>query len=1086
MATPSSGRDPVEKLAEEFAERYRRGERPSLAEYTARYPELAAQIRELFPALVEMEQLASVDGPHTGPYSPAGAGNGGPPQQLGEYRILREIGHGGMGVVYEAVQESLGRHVALKVLPLHGLLNPTQRERFRREAKAAARLHHTNIVPVFGIGEDNGIHYYAMQFIQGQGLDVVLEDVRRMRGGPEAPGPAATLSHCVARGLLSGQFPGAAADGSAPGLDTAATPGEPTAGQARPRELADTRDGSAAPAIGGGSGLSNLTETQYFRSVAQLGVQVAEALAYAHKQGILHRDIKPSNLLLDTAGTVWITDFGLAKADDSDDLTHTGDLVGTLRFMAPERFEGRCDVRSEVYGVGVTLYEMATLRPAFAAADRLALLEQVRNGVPARPSRCDPRIPRDLETIILKALARDPDQRYASAEALAEDLRRFLADRPIRARRTPWPERTWRWCRRNPAVAGLTAAVAGLLVCVAVGALLIAVWAVKAKDERERADRAERQALESGMNAYMAALSRARAARFSRRMGQRYDALQAVAEAAPIARRLSLPEERIQELRNEAIACMALPDLRVAKEWDGWPAGSFSLAFDGALERYARLDRQGNVSIRRVADDREIRRVTSVGGERWPVLSPDGRYLAVTMNGPIQVWDLATQKPVKLRHAPDCGFVFSPDSRQFVTADAAGAIGVYELPSGRRLRRLEPGPLPHCLAFHPTQRKVAVAHPNGVQVRDLETGKVLASFPHVRDAYPWTAWHPDGKTLATVGGDWIIRLWDVATRKEIVRLEGAKGGGFGITFNHGGDLLASFSWEGLLRLWDPRTGKQLLSTVANGMSALRFSPDDRLLAARISGRKLQLLEVAVGREYRTLVRDPVLSSGLYDATAVSGDGRLLAAGMRDGFGLWDLRSGKPLAFVRQLWTPGVLFEAEGALLTYGNNGLLRWPIKLDPASAGILRVGPPPAAVIRRRAHLRQQQPGRPGHRRRRAGPRYCRGPSRRPSQPTSSFAPRRRRVGCHRQPRRPVRRHRLPACPRRQGVGSRHGEAGPRPSRPANRMRDPVQSRRSKPADDRRGPLAIVVGRFLAGRNADRRSRIHYFFSRWQVAGGR
>ena len=206
MTSQSSGRDPVEVLAEEFAERYRRGERPSLAEYTARYPELADQIRELFPALVEMEQLGSVEAPRTGPFTPAASGNGVPPQQLGEYRILREIGHGGMGVVYEAVQESLGRHVALKVLPLHGLLSPTQRERFRREARAAARLHHTNIVPVFGVGEDNGIHYYAMQFIQGQGLDMVLEEVRRLRGGPGEAGPG---RRCAETGAQRVRGPGA-------------------------------------------------------------------------------------------------------------------------------------------------------------------------------------------------------------------------------------------------------------------------------------------------------------------------------------------------------------------------------------------------------------------------------------------------------------------------------------------------------------------------------------------------------------------------------------------------------------------------------------------------------------------------------------------------------------------------------------------------------------------------------------------------------------------------------------------------------------------------------------------------------------
>src|SRR5262249_8820172 len=172
---------------------------------------------------------------------------------------------------------------------------------------------------------------------------------------------------------------------------------------------------------------------------------------------------------------VWITDFGLAKADDSDDLTNTGDLVGTLRFMAPERLEGRCDVRSEVYGVGVTLYEMATLRPAITGADPLALLEHIPTGKPPRPSQCDPHIPRDLETIILKAMAREPAERYATAEELAQDLRRFLADRPIRARRTSWRERAWRWCRRNPVVASLLGTVAMLLVTVAAVSTVSAV-----------------------------------------------------------------------------------------------------------------------------------------------------------------------------------------------------------------------------------------------------------------------------------------------------------------------------------------------------------------------------------------------------------------------------------------------------------------------------------------------------------------------------------------------------------------------------------------------------------------------------------
>src|SRR5262245_38062873 len=212
MSDPNSALDPVAALAGEFAERYRRGERPALTEYTDRYPELAEQIRELFPALVVMEKLGSVEGPAARP-------SGGPvpgkmPEQLGDYRLLREVGRGGMGVVYEAVQESLGRHVALKVLAGYGRLSPTHLERFRREAKAAARLHHTNIVPVFGVGECDGVHYYAMQFIQGQGLDEVLKEVRRLRHqkeppSTETPGPGAGGIQDLARGLLSGQFSGA-------------------------------------------------------------------------------------------------------------------------------------------------------------------------------------------------------------------------------------------------------------------------------------------------------------------------------------------------------------------------------------------------------------------------------------------------------------------------------------------------------------------------------------------------------------------------------------------------------------------------------------------------------------------------------------------------------------------------------------------------------------------------------------------------------------------------------------------------------------------------------------------------------------
>jgi eukaryotic-like serine/threonine-protein kinase len=202
------------------------------------------------------------------------------------------------------------------------------------------------------------------------------------------------------------------------------------------------------------------SKRDYWHGVGRVGLQAAQALEYAHGQGTLHRDIKPSNLLLDLQGTVWITDFGLAKAAEETDLTRTGDIVGTIRYMAPERFRGVSDLRSDVYSLGMTLYELLTLGPAFVGADREHLIHQITHNDPRRPRRLNPEVPRDLETIVLKAIDRDPSHRYQTAGRLADDLQRFLDDRPIQARRSPVSEQAWRWCRRNPAVASLAATVA--------------------------------------------------------------------------------------------------------------------------------------------------------------------------------------------------------------------------------------------------------------------------------------------------------------------------------------------------------------------------------------------------------------------------------------------------------------------------------------------------------------------------------------------------------------------------------------------------------------------------------------------------
>jgi serine/threonine protein kinase len=583
MSDSSGDRNPVEKLADEFAQRHRRGERPTLTEYAERYPHLADDIRELFPALLALEDFKPATGDRTGPHAAAA---GKQPQRLGDYRILREVGRGGMGVVYEAEQLSLGRHVALKVLPPQALLNPTCLERFRREAKAAAKLHHTNIVPVYGVGEHDGTHFYAMQFIQGEGLDKVLSDLRVLRrsGDATAAGAPVFPSESVAHSLVSGRFADAVGDHAPRLADTAPLSG-----------VASSTGALSSAGSGGG----------YHRSVARIGLQVAEALAYAHKQGILHRDVKPSNLLLDMQGTVWITDFGLAKAEDGDELTQTGDIVGTVRFMAPERFDGHSLPQSDIYSLGLTLYELLTLRPAFDDSNRARLLDRLLHEPPTPPRKIDPRIPRDLETVVLKCLAKEPAERYPSGEALAEDLRRFLGDRPIKARRTPWYERTWRWGRRNPWVATLLTAVAVLLTVTAVGGALLS-WQLSG-------------ALSDGKRKlFESYVSEADATRMSGRPGQRFGTLRRIRAALALSKEIGLSDKDKLRLRNIAIAALCLPDVEPGLEWPAGPDQPLPEELDPVLRRRALV---GNALDRLPPPAHMLR------GLSW--YSPDGRFVAV-------------------------------------------------------------------------------------------------------------------------------------------------------------------------------------------------------------------------------------------------------------------------------------------------------------------------------------------------------------------------------------------------------------------------------------------------------------------------
>jgi serine/threonine protein kinase/tetratricopeptide (TPR) repeat protein len=468
----SATADPVlDNLIDEFAKRVQAGQPVDLEAFARQHPERADELRRLLPAMQVLAELVRSAG--EGPRSGAAPRPGLDPAlgELGDFRIAREVGRGGMGVVYEAVQISLGRRVALKVLPFAAALDPKQLQRFKNEAQAAARLQHPNIVAVYGVGCERGVHYYAMQFIDGETLAAVIGELRQLAGAAGMPSTAS-----------------AAGAGSTPRHPEAHA--AETGARHLPRS--ETAAAETAPRLSGRLGTERSTRTPAFcRTVARLGVQAAEALEHAHQQGVVHRDIKPANLLVDGRGRLWVTDFGLAHFQGQAGLTMTGDLLGTVRYMSPEQALTRPDLvdhRTDLYSLGATLYELLTLRPPIPGRERQELLARLSLEEPVPPRRLNPAVPADLETILLKALAKEPAERYPTAQELADDLRRFLEDRPIQARRPTFAQRTAKWARRHRR---LVAWSVGLLVLAVVGLAVSTALIWREKELKEEAYRRE-------------------------------------------------------------------------------------------------------------------------------------------------------------------------------------------------------------------------------------------------------------------------------------------------------------------------------------------------------------------------------------------------------------------------------------------------------------------------------------------------------------------------------------------------------------------------------------------------------------------
>ncbi|HET6202824.1 MAG TPA: protein kinase [Planctomycetota bacterium] len=370
---------------------------------------------------------------------------------LGDFTLIREIGRGGMGVVYVAEQTTLRRTVALKVLPVDLTASPARVERFKREAEAAARLHHPNIVPIFAAGAEEGQHWIAMEYVEGTSLDRLLEGMSRPAGAPREDDVPLVITE--AKGDL---------------LDAEGEPWRP--GAPAPPPPPGTVEREISPSA---------LQHAHVQRMAELFEKVARALHHAHEQGIIHRDVKPANILLDREGEPRVTDFGLAREEGTASLTRTGDMLGTPLYMSPEQLTAKrvpIDRRTDVYSLGVSLYQALALRPPFDGDSSQEVIRQILFAEPAAPRKRNPRVPRDLETIVLKCIEKNSERRYRTSLEVAEDLHRFLRDEPIQGKRASLPYRLWKKARsaRVSIAASIAAgAAAGLFLLVVLAVTLL-------------------------------------------------------------------------------------------------------------------------------------------------------------------------------------------------------------------------------------------------------------------------------------------------------------------------------------------------------------------------------------------------------------------------------------------------------------------------------------------------------------------------------------------------------------------------------------------------------------------------------------
>jgi WD40 repeat protein/serine/threonine protein kinase len=846
----------LELVYNEVLLREQRGEAPRLEEYQQRFPQLAGQLEPLFEVHRALEggSLAELSPDQTmlqeflsGMTAP---GPSGLPAVPG-YEIIRELGRGGMGVVYLAWQAGPNRLVALKMILAGDYASPQQLARFRVEAEAIGRLQHPNIVAIYEVAEQDGRPYLCMEYIE---------------------------------------------DGS----------------------LAQKQAGKSLPP----------------RTAAQLTETLARAVHYAHQRGIVHRDLSPANVLLTADGTPKIMDFGLAKLliGGAKGPTQTGAVVGTPNYMAPEQAEGKSTSISpavDVYALGAILYELLTGRPPFQAATALDTLFQARSDEPTSPQRLQPNISLDLATICLTCLQKDPQKRYASALALAEDVQRYLCGEPIHARRTSLPERAWRWCRRKPLVASLMAAVATLLVVATLGATVAALQqhrlAQAAERARDEAVVARRQTEEL--------LERQYVARAVRLMddGDIYGALPWIVEGLRLVQGQNARAE-MHRFRSAAVlqhrpkfihvwfhagivfSASFSPNGRLvvtasadgkARVWDattGRPCATLEHGKEVVYAEFSpdsrRLVTASHDHTARVWDattGKEITILRHSNAVNHAAFSPDGRLLVTASHDhTARVWDADTgQLRATLTHGNEVVYAeFSPDSARVVTASRDGTARVWNAAT----REPVTPPLKHNgypvyhAAFSPDGKQVVTASIPKALVWDVATGQRHATLDHITTVGN-AAFSPDGRFVVTGSADNTAQVWEASTGRKVTRPLKHSGGVSCVSFSPDGCRLATASLDGVVQVWDPATGTRCASPLRHCgvVRSVVFSRDGRRLLTASDDQTARVWDLA-GPAPLTLPH-----KGLVYHATFSPDGRRLATASWDRTAqIWDTITGRPL------------------------------------------------------------------------------------------------------------------------------------------------------------------------------------------------